>query len=193
MMEIWHLCVFHVYIWGALQSLNRSTKIWCFHLLLFLHLSSGSLSGCVSQVLHVRYYVFTKSVSIALCHILLLAITNFSPKHKNFLAILWEIVSTQVFKKMFMPNLKTRIKTCGWKCTYSIVINPITASWLKFSKKNACIYVHVFTFMCTRHTLPASVVVDVEAANFTFDFCVNILDIYWGTQVFKFTDDTDFW
>lgn len=27
-------------------------------------------------------------------------------------------------------------------------------------------------------TLPASVVVDVEAANFAFDLCINILDIH---------------
>lgn len=39
-------------------------------------------------------------------------------------------------------------------------------------------------FTCTRRTLPASVVVDVKAADFTFDFRVNILDIDRGTQVF---------
>lgn len=42
-------------------------------------------------------------------------------------------------------------------------------------------------------TLPASVVVDVETANFTFDFGINILDIHRGTQVFQLSDDTDLW
>lgn len=32
--------------------------------------------------------------------------------------------------------------------------------------------------------VPAYVVVDVEAANFTFDLCIDILDIHRGTQVF---------
>lgn len=32
--------------------------------------------------------------------------------------------------------------------------------------------------------IPASVVINVEAANFTFDLCVDILDIYRRTQVF---------
>lgn len=39
--------------------------------------------------------------------------------------------------------------------------------------------------------IPASVVVDVEAAHFTLDLCVNVLNIYWGAQVFQFTDNTD--
>lgn len=41
--------------------------------------------------------------------------------------------------------------------------------------------------------VPAYVVVDVEAANFTFDLCIDILDIHRGTQVFQFTDDADLW
>lgn len=35
----------------------------------------------------------------------------------------------------------------------------------------------VYVFKCKRWALPASVVVNVEAANFTFDLCVNILNI----------------
>lgn len=35
--------------------------------------------------------------------------------------------------------------------------------------------------------------VDVKAADFAFDLCINVLHIHWGTQVFQFTDDTNFW
>ena len=31
-MKIWHWCLFHVLIWGRLQSPRRSTQIWCFRL-----------------------------------------------------------------------------------------------------------------------------------------------------------------
>ncbi len=76
-MEIWHFCLFHVLMWGRLQSPHRSTQIWYFHL----------FSGRWSYMLYVRHELLAESVSIALpfCSY---QYTNFSTsaKHKHFFA-----------------------------------------------------------------------------------------------------------
>lgn len=47
--------------------------------------------------------------------------------------------------------------------------------WCLRSVTSGAMHEHYLFMWCT---LPVSVVVDVEAAHFTFDLCINILDIY---------------
>lgn len=59
LLEIWHLSLCHVLIWGRSQPPHRSTEIWCFYLPPFF-LSS------VNWKLHVRHDLFAMSVSCVL-------------------------------------------------------------------------------------------------------------------------------
>lgn len=74
MIQIQHFCLFHVLKWWMLQSCHNSTQIWCYSLLPFFSSSGRSFSGYLSHMLHDLSDLFAMSISIGLCHILLLTI-----------------------------------------------------------------------------------------------------------------------
>ncbi len=118
-MEIWHLCLFHVFIWGRLQSLHCSTQKWCFSLLTFfispvereLQWMFKSHVSCTSWFIHC---LFPLQFVVSCFY----WYTNGSTTAKHFCdisTVFWIFVlSTQVF---CMCKLKMCIKMGGWKCT----------------------------------------------------------------------------